>query len=167
MGNPLNPYFAIQVAPKAERQVTELLLAKGYEPLLPLYKEKRQWADRIKTIETPLFPGYLFCRLDISNRLPVLTTPGVKRLVGAGKQPLPIGDHEIEAVKAIAASGVKAEPWRRVTVGQHIRLMAGPLKGAEGTLIQHKKEYRLVVSIDILDRAVATEIDLQWIAPAA
>ena len=91
-------WYALQVRPRTERFTAQLLNQKGYEPFLPTYLRKRRWSDRVKVLSQPLFPGYLFCRLDPLVRLPVLKTPGVISVVGVGKEPIPAPDHEIDAV---------------------------------------------------------------------
>src|SRR5215469_5369890 len=81
-------WYALQVRPRTEKFTVQLLNQKGYEPFLPTYLRKRRWSDRVKVLSEPLFPGYLFCRLDARFRLPVLTTPSVISIVGAGKEPI-------------------------------------------------------------------------------
>src|SRR5580704_5645490 len=90
---------------------------KGFEEFLPLYRDRRRWSDRFKWIELPLFPGYVFCRLDSENRLPILTIPGVLHFVGIGKTPVPIDDSEITAIQMATGSGLFAEPWPFLEVG--------------------------------------------------
>jgi transcription antitermination factor NusG len=89
------PWFALQVRARSEQAIAELLCSKGYDEFLPLYYCKRRWSDRVKRALQPLFPGYVFCRLDLQNRLPVLVTPGVLQIVGVGKTPAPIDEKEI------------------------------------------------------------------------
>src|ERR1035437_10166011 len=94
-------WYALRVQSRLAGLVSTTLRGKGYEEFFPLYCSERRWSDRIKKIELPLFPGYLFCRFDVSDRLlPILSTPGVICIVGAGKTPIPIDDEEIEAVRA-------------------------------------------------------------------
>jgi transcription antitermination factor NusG len=95
------PWFALRLRSNFEKTTAQLLEYRGYEVFLPTYRTRRRWSDRVKEIEAPFFAGYLFCRIDISHRLPVLTTPGVVGIVGRGKVPEPVGDHEITAVRAI------------------------------------------------------------------
>ena len=97
-------WFALFVRPQKERSANELLQQKGFETFLPTYPDKRTWADRQCVREKPIFPGYLFCRFDASRRMPILTTPGVLRVVGCGGIPEPIDDSELLAVKRIVAS---------------------------------------------------------------
>ena len=104
-------WFALRVRNRHEYLVSTTLGNKGYETFLPVYKVRRQWSDRSKAASLPLFPTYLFCRLDPENRLPVLVTPGVLAIVGTGKRPVPIEEDEIEAVRRVSASGLPVTPW--------------------------------------------------------
>jgi transcription antitermination factor NusG len=145
-----------------------ILRGKGYEEFLPLYRSRRQWSDRIKELELPLFPGYLFCRFDVSDRLmPILTTPGVIGIVGAGKTPVPVEDDEIEAIRVILRSGLAAQPCPSLSVGSKVYIEGGPLAGVEGIITDTDKVYRLIVSVSLLQRSVAVEIDREWARPIA
>jgi transcription antitermination factor NusG len=142
------------------------LRGKGYQEFLPTYRSKRRWSDRVKELDLPLFPGYLFCRFDVRGRLlPILTTPGVMSIVGAGKTPIPVSDDEISAVQAVIRSGLPAMPWPCLTVGSRILVEAGPLAGLEGIALNVDHKYRLVVSLTLLQRAVAVEIEREWVRP--
>src|SRR5512136_1888440 len=129
--NGLYPWYAVQVRPRHEKLVASALLSKGFEGFLPLYRCKHRWSDRIKEIELPLFSGYLFCRLDINRRLPVLVTPGVIRFVGIGKTPMPVDENEMSAVLAIVGAGLQAEPHPYIQAGQRVRIDRGTLSGVE------------------------------------
>jgi transcription antitermination factor NusG len=128
---------------------------------------KRRWSDRTKQMNVPLFPGYVFCRLDEQNRLPVLTTPGVIRIIGNGKRPVPITESEIESVKSVLKSNLDCMPWPTLAPGSRITVDRGPLMGVQGVLVKCRNENRLVVSVELLNRAVAVEIDDTWIRPSA
>lgn len=158
------PWFALQTRPRWEKYVSHALEGKGYEPFLPLYTCRRRWSDRIKEVELPLFAGYVFCRLNLEERrLPVLTTPGVRQIMGIGRTPVPIPDSEIDAVRAIIASGLAAKPWLSIRVGQRVRIRAGSLAGVEGVYTASRKHYRLVVTVELLHRSVAVEVDQTWV----
>jgi transcription antitermination factor NusG len=159
------PWYALRVRPRFEKQIASTLLSKGYEGFLPLYRHRSRWSDRIREIQLPLFPGYLFCRFDINKRLPILITPGVMHVVGIAKTPHPIEDYEIEALQAIAISGLQTEPRSYLNVGQRVRIEIGPLAGVEGILMTLKGNCRLVVSVTLLQRSVAVEIDESWVLP--
>ena len=165
-GFDLKPWFAVRVSSKHERMATQVLQHKEYETFLPLYKVRRRWSDRFKIIEAPLFPGYIFCRIDPGNQLPVLTTPGVVQIVSFGKTPAPVEESEIAALRAIVNSSLPAKPWPYLREGQRIRIEYGPLTGVEGILLKFKNQNRLVASVTILQRSVAVELDDDWVSPA-
>jgi transcription antitermination factor NusG len=140
-----------------------MLTNKGYETLLPLYKCTRRRSDRYQEIQLPMFPGYLFCRFDPNTRLPILTTPGVLQVVGSGRTPIPIDRAELEAVRQLAESQLQAEPHPYLEVGQKVYIQEGPLVGTVGIFLAKKNSHRLIVSVTLLRRAVAVEIDRDWI----
>lgn len=160
-------WFALSVRSRYEKIVAEFLGSRGYEWFLPLYKSRRQWSDRIKELETPLFPGYLFCRFDIHNRLPVLVIPGVLSIVGGTALPTPIEPAEIGALRATVQAGLPREPWPFLHVGDRVRIEHGSLSGVEGILLQVKGRHRLVLSVTLLQRSVAVDIDSAWVKSMA
>jgi transcription antitermination factor NusG len=158
-------WYAIQVRPRFEKVVAKHLEYKGYEEYLPLYKSRRRWSDRMKEVELPLFPGYIFCRFDIHNRLPILIVPGVLSVVGIGKVPVSLSHEEISSIQQVVQSGLQYEPWAYMKPGQIVSVERGPLAGLEGTVIEVKSNYRLIVSVPLLQRAVAVEIDQDCVQP--
>jgi transcription antitermination factor NusG len=161
------PWYALQVRPRYEKIIASTLLSKGYDGFLPLYCHRSRWSDRVKEIHLPLFPGYLFCRFDLNKRLPILVTPGVIRVVGIGKTLYPVDECEIAALQAIVLSGLQAQPWSYLNMGQKVRIELGALAGVEGILIALKGSSKLVVSVSLLQRSVAVEIDKDWVIPVA
>ncbi len=159
------PWFAVRVKSRSEKSVAAIAQYNGIQQFLPLYRSRRRWSDRMKTLDLPLFPGYVFCRIDPSCRLQLLTIPGVHHIVGAGKTPLPVNEAEIAALQVAARSGLPAEPWPFLRAGQRVLLEGGPLAGLEGLLIEIRKNYRLLLSVTLLNRAVAVEIDRDWVTP--
>ncbi|HLG99543.1 MAG TPA: UpxY family transcription antiterminator [Bryobacteraceae bacterium] len=160
-----HPWFAVRVKSNCEK-VAELHLAdRGYERFAPSYKVERQWSDRKKTIDQFLFPGYVFCRLDPHDRLPVLSVPGVVGLVGFGRIPAPIPDEEIERIQRMVQSGLLVKPWPFLEVGQTVLIERGPLAGMEGILADEKGQCRLVVSVNLLQRSVAAEVERTSVRP--
>ena len=153
------PWFALQVRACHEKNVAEMLRGKGYTPFLPLYKCRRRWSHRYKMLDLPLFPGYLFCRFDVHNRLPILKTPGVMLVLGIAKTPVPIDSAEIDAIRTIVGSGLQSQPWPFLQVGARVRIEHGALSGLEGVLLDFRGRHRLVVSVALLQRSVAVEID--------
>jgi transcription antitermination factor NusG len=160
-------WFALRVRPRCERLVAEALRRKGCDEFLPLHRERHRWSDRVTTVETPLFAGYVFCRFDVHQRLPILTTPGVLLVVGIGKTPLPIDDEEIESLRIVVTSRLQLHPWPYLDVGQRVQIVGGPLAGAEGVVLDVKKAQRLVVSVTLLQRSVAVEIPESCAWPAS
>ncbi len=160
----VKPWFAVQVMGRHEKMAHELLQFKGYESFLPIYQCRRRWSDRIKKLELPLFPGYIFCRFDLYDRLPILKTPGVVCIVGIGKVPVPISEMEIAAIRSIVDSRLPSEPWPFLEAGQRVLVNCGPLQGLDGIVIKVKSDCRLIVSINLLQRSVAVEIDSNWIS---
>jgi transcription antitermination factor NusG len=152
-------WYALHVRRRFEKVVAGMLRNKGYEGFLPVYRRERRWSDRIKQIELPLFPGYVFCKFDLSTRLQILTIPGVNAVVGFGKKIMPIDESELEAVRNLLKSGQFCEPTPFIGVGNRVRVESGPLAGAEGFVINVKNALRLVISITMLQRSVAVEID--------
>jgi transcriptional antiterminator RfaH len=160
-------WYALCVRPRYEKLAATMLANKGYEHLLPLYKCRRRRPDRYKEIQLPIFPGYLFCQFNLSARLPILTTPGILHVVGCGRIPTPIDQAEMEAIRRLAGSCLQAEPWPYLEVGQKVCVQDGPLKGTVGILLAVKNTHRLLLSVTLLQRAVAVEIDRDWVKPAS
>jgi transcription antitermination factor NusG len=162
---PGSSWYGVQTKPRFEKVTCTALTNKGFSTYLPLTKSRRQWSDRIAEIESPLFPGYVFCRFDPTYRLPIVTTLGVLGIVGAGRIPEPIPEEEIDAIKTVVRSGLIAEPWVYLREGDKVRIFAGALEGLEGLLVRKKSEFRVVVSVHLLQRSVAVEVDREWIRP--
>lgn len=136
---------------------------KGFEEFLPLYQSRHAWSDRAQPVEVPLFPGYVFCRFDLERRLSLLTIPGVLHFVGVGKTPIPIDGAEIAAIQAAVQREVRPEPWPFLDAGSPVRLAIGPLAGLEGFLVEVRNKQRIVVSVTLLKRSVAVEIERSWL----
>ena len=159
------PWYAIRVKSNCERGVSIGLRARGYEEFLPLYRSRRSWSDRQKNIDLPLFPGYVFCRFDLGHRLPVISTPGVVSILGVGRTPMPVPEGEIDAVHRVIKTGLGSNPWPFLRIGERVLIDRGPLAGIEGSLVEIKKSLRLVLSIELLQRSIAAEIDRSWVRP--
>jgi len=160
-----HPWFAVRVRSNHERVSGVHLEERGYEQFMPSYKTERRWSDRKKEVEQFLFPGYVFCRINPDNRLPVLSAPGVVGLVGCGRVPTPIPEHEIERIRTMIQSGLLVTPWPFLELGQTVLIEHGPLTGVEGILEEVKGKCRLIVSINLLRRSVCAEVDRHWVRP--
>jgi len=158
-------WFALGVTVRHEKVVSEILHNKGFETFLPLYKRRHQYARRrFREFELPLFPGYLFCQMTLTRRLPIMTTPGVIRIVGAGRTPIPVDDNEITSLKKALDAGVAISPHHFWQPGQIGRIRTGPLAGVEGVVVKSKQSMRLILRITLLQRAVMLEIDSSCVA---
>jgi transcription antitermination factor NusG len=153
-------WYAAQTCANHEKRVLEQLEQRTVEVYLPRYTSVRRWKDRRVRLELPLFPGYVFVHLALQNRLRVLQTPSIVRLVGFGGQPAPLPDQEIDGLRQGLAREMRFEPYPYLKVGQRVRVTTGPLHGLEGILVRKKNVSRLVVSLDLIMRSVAVEIDV-------
>jgi len=153
-------WYALYVRTRFEKIIAQNLRFKGFEEFLPMYRRAvRSSADRAREIELPLFPGYLFCRFNALDRLPILVIPGVKAVVGTSKDLLPVDESELQAIRAVLNSKAFCEPWPYLEVGQRVIVDRGPLAGTEGIVQNLKNKARLVISVSMLQRSVAVEID--------
>jgi transcription antitermination factor NusG len=159
-------WFAVQVWTGREQLSATHLGMRGYEVFLPCYCEQRRWSDRIKHVQRALFAGYVFCQASTDVVATIVAAPGVIRIVGDRHRPLPVPDVEIDALKRIVQTSLPRQPWPLAT-GQPVRVEAGPLRGLEGVVVARKNEHRLVVSIQLLQRAVAVEIAPEWVTASA
>lgn len=158
-------WFALQVRTRWESSTSVLLEGKGYRTFLPTFKLRKRWSGKIREVSAPLFPGYVFCQFDAHKRLPILVTPGVLAVVGRGRTPIPVEEAEIAAIQNIVSSGVQAEPWPYLEVGQRVRIESDALQGMEGILTNFKGRHRVVVSVTLLQRSVALDIDRTCVTP--
>jgi transcription antitermination factor NusG len=157
-------WYALVVKSNHEKAVLEHLSVGGVETVLPLYRSRRRWSDRIKEVTLPLFPGYVFSRFSYRSRVRVLRVPGVRSVVSAGLKPAPIPAREIEAIGAMARSGLPVKPWPFLKVGQRVVMTAGPLRGLEGILVEFRKTWHVIVSVELLQRSVAAEVDIDSVS---
>jgi transcription antitermination factor NusG len=152
-------WFALQTRPRNEKQVERLLTHKGYECCLPMYRQRRQWSDRVVEVELPLFPAYIFCRFNSSAIGKAISTPGVARIVGFGGQPTEVAIEEIEPLQLLGQSDLLREPWRYMPNGTLVQVETGPLAGARGIVYSGEDKRRLVISVTLLQRSVAVHLD--------
>jgi transcription antitermination factor NusG len=157
--NTSHPWVALQTKPKNEKKVDHLLRQKGYQCLTPMYRLKRRWSDRTVEVELPLFPGYVFCHLSSSVLAKAVSTQGVIRVVGFGGELAEVAATEIEALRLLARSNLLREPWNYLPQGTLVLVETGPLAGAEGIINVEGSKQRLVISVALLQRSVAVQLD--------
>ena len=158
-------WMAVRVKSNFEQYVSSSIKGKDLEDFYPTYVRKQQ-EESASEVRSPLFPGYLFCRLNYRERLPVLKIPGVVGFVGVGKQPLPVREEEISAVRRMVESRLPVWPCSFLQVGQQVRLKAGPLRGVEGSIQSVTGAWQIVVTVTLLQRSVAVNVNPDWIEPA-
>jgi transcriptional antiterminator NusG len=159
-----NSWFALTVRTRSEVLVSSLLQNKGYETFSPTYLKRLRYSDRVKERVAALFPGYIFCRFQPTEILPIVNTPAVQKIVCYGSRPVSITDREIENLRRAAESGY-AEPCPYMSAGEKVRVKFGALAGIEGLLVGLKGTQRLVISAELLHRAVSLEIDADQVVP--
>jgi transcription antitermination factor NusG len=152
-------WYAAYTSANHEKRIAEQLGAREVEHFLPLYESVRRWKDRRVKLELPLFPGYIFVYMALRDRLKVQHVPGVARLVGFDGTPAELPEEEIEALRMSLASGVRAEPHPYLVAGRRVRVKTGPLEGLEGIVIRKKNRLRFVLSVDLIGRSAAVEIE--------
>lgn len=150
-------WFAIQTCPRHEKSVASRLTQKGVWNYLPIMARVRQWSDRRKKIELPLFPCYTFVRIIPSpeQRVKVLQVPGVIGFVGGARQGIPIPDRQVESIQTLLVNRIALDPYPFVKVGQRVRILGGALDGVEGILVRRDGMRRLVISVDSFERSVS------------
>jgi len=158
-------WYALHVKPHFEKYVTSQLQSKGYDTFLPIRVSPAKWVDRAKSFSLSLLPGYVFCRFDIHDQLPIVVTPGVMAILGFGKIATPVDDSELSAIQKIIQSQVDAEGCPYLAEGELVRVERGPLEGLVGIILRTKGGDRLVVSVSLLMQSVSVEIDCSWVKP--
>jgi transcription antitermination factor NusG len=152
-------WYAAYTSANHEKSVALQLVERSVEHFLPLYESLRRWKDRRMKLQMPLFPGYVFVRLALRDRLQVLQVPGVARLVGFNGVPCALRDSEIEAMQTCLGRKAYLEPYPYVQVGRRVRVKCGPLAGLEGIVVRKKNRVRFVISLDLIQRSVAVEVE--------
>jgi transcription antitermination factor NusG len=158
-------WYAVYTHPRHEKVVTEQLESKLIEAFLPTFISENRWKDRRVRIQIPVFPGYVFTRISLSERSRVLSVPGVIRMLSFNGTPASIDDSEIEAVRLCMERGATLQPYAFLEVGDRVRVRSGVLEGLEGLVSRCKNERRLIVPISLINQSVAVEIDVQLLEP--
>jgi transcription antitermination factor NusG len=152
-------WYAAYTCANHEKRVAAELVARGVEQFLPVYSSVRRWKDRRVNLDLPLFPGYVFVRLVLSDRLRVVQIPSVVRLVGFGGLPTALPDTEMEIMRSGLSGRLCAEPHPFLTEGRRVRVRSGPLAGMRGILLRRRGKARFVISVELIMRSMAVEMD--------
>lgn len=156
---PKRSWYVLYTRHQHEKTVAQILTGKGFDTFLPLYETGRRWKDRIKVLSLPLFPCYVFLNGGLQRKLDIMTTPGIHAVVSSSGLPVAIPSSEIEALQRVVKTGARAEPHPFLKCGDQIRVKYGPLTGIEGILIRKKNACRLILSVKMLGKAVAVEVE--------
>ena len=160
-------WYAAYTCANHEKHVAAELGAREVEHFLPLYSSVRRWKDRRVSLDLPLFPGYIFVRLALCDRMRVVQIPSVVRLVGFGGLPTALPDTEMKIMRSGFSEGLRAQPHPFLTVGRPVRITGGPFAGLEGVLNRRKSSLRVVVSLDLIQRSVAVDVEAADVTPVA
>jgi len=158
-------WFAAYTSPRHEKKIAQQMQENRIECFLPLYRSVRRWKDRRKEIDLPLFPGYIFVHIALKDRLQVLQVPGVVQFISFSGKPAVVPDVEIEALSKGLSGGLRAQPHPYLKIGKRVRVHSGPMSGVEGILVRRKEKYRVVLSIHLIQRSVAVEVDESEVEP--
>jgi transcription antitermination factor NusG len=159
-------WYALYTCPRHEKCVAQQIEQRSISCFLPLYRSVRRWKDRRKELELALFPGYVFVRLALKDRLRVLQLPSAVRLVSFNGEPAVLPESEIEGLRRRLSGGC-VEPHPYLNVGRRVRVCAGPMQGLEGIIVRRKDRCRVVFSLDLIMRSVAVEVDESDVEPVA
>ena len=156
--NSARHWFAVYTTCRHEKRVARHLGQRQIEHFLPTYRTQHAWKDGTRaTLDLPLFPGYVFVRIDLSDRVGVLEVPGVVSMIGTAKKPAPLPELEMEALRT-GLDPAKAEPYPLLTVGQRVRITRGPLAGVEGIVVRKKSGLQVVLTLSLLMQSIAIEV---------
>lgn len=160
-------WFAAYVTARHEKQVALQLERRGIQCFLPLYHSVRRWKDRRKELDLPLFPSYIFVNIAIKDRLQVQCVPSVVQFVSFNGMPAALPESEIETLRHGMSGNISVEPHPFLKVGRRVRVHSGAMTGMEGILIRKKDKCRVVITIELIQRSVAMEVDEADIEPAS
>ncbi len=158
-------WYAAYTSANHEKRVAAQFEGRGVRHFLPLYQTVHRWKDRRMRLELPLFPSYIFVHLPLRERLRVLEVPGVARLVGFGDYAAPLPADEIEMLRNGLSRELNAQPHPYLTAGRRVRITNGPLAGMEGILMRRKKNFRLILSINLIMRSIVVDVDVADVRP--
>jgi len=158
-------WYAVNTRSRHEKSVSRLLEGKSVEVFLPVYESVHRWNDRNAVVSQPIFPGYVFARICLADRMQVLSVPGVVNFVGPLGRPASIPEEELTAVRLCLDRQVKMEPHPFLVLGRRVRIRQGLLADMEGVLVRKKGLFRLVLSVNLIARSVAVEVDAHDVVP--
>jgi transcription antitermination factor NusG len=160
-----NRWLALQVRPGWEMKTARSVRERGYEELVPSYRQQYRWSDRRVTRDVPIFTGYVFIRFHADNKQPIISVPGVIRFVGMGNTPVPIEDSQMHALQVAMKSEARLGPWPYLNIGHEVEIRQGPLCGLRGTIVRFDNKKRLIITVDLLNQSAFVEIEGHEVIP--
>jgi transcription antitermination factor NusG len=161
----MTPWFAVKTHPKHESLAERGLRNQDFETYVPMHRVRRQWSDRTKMIEAPLFPGYVFCRFEAQDKLRVLTSPAVRGVVSFGRDPLPVENSEIDSIRTLISTGKPIDICPYLRAGEYVCIQSGPFASVRGFILRVQDNWRVVVAIEALGCSVSVEVDAAHVLP--
>ena len=158
-------WYAGYTASRHEKRVAEHFVQRGVEHFLPLYETIHRWNNGRHRVQLPLFPGYIFVHIALRDRRRVIEVPGFVRLVGFNSLPCPLPEADINRMKEALNKGVVAEPYPYLAVGTRVEVRNGPLQGMTGILVRRQNKCRVVISVDLIMRSMAVEVEAADVVP--
>lgn len=156
-------WYAVYTVVRHEKTVHQQLIDQGVTSFLPLLEVINRWKDRKKKVSLPLFPGYLFVHTDLEDKLSILKTRGVVRILGFNGDPYPIPCSQIENIEKLVSSNLSYDPYKYFISGKEVIVVKGPLEGAKGKIIERRGNYRLILAVDLIQSAVSVEVDIDHV----
>lgn len=161
LSNPSKEWYAVYTVVRHEKVVSATLCGNNIETFLPIMEVTSQWKDRRKKVQLPLFPGYLFVNIRLQDRWNVLNTRGVVKVLGVNGNPIPVPVEQISSIKRLIENKIKCDPYSYFASGREVLVINGPLQGIKGKIIGRRGNYRLVLSVDVIQRSVSVEVDIR------
>ncbi len=156
-------WYALYLRSRYEKKVHTQLLRKGVEAFLPLAEEVHIWSDRKKKVKAPLFPGYVFVKTDLRDRVPIVQVDGVVRFVSIRGKPSPIPDEQIKWIKIVTGHTAHVRKETYLSLGKRVRVVAGPFRGIEGFIVEVKGSTRVVIALEAIAQAISVDVAPEFV----
>ncbi|MBW4028295.1 MAG: UpxY family transcription antiterminator [Acidobacteria bacterium] len=158
-------WYVVYTCARHEKVIARHFEERGLAYFLPLYQETHRWNKREARVSLPLFPGYIFVQTAIQDRYRPLQVPGVLHYVGSGSTPTPIPEDEIDTLRQVLIRGKDVVPHPYLSAGCSVRISSGPMAGLSGIIERTKSGSRFIVTVEMIKRSIAIELDGFQIVP--
>ncbi len=162
-------WYACYTRARHEKKVDAFLAERGFDTWLPVLEQEREWSDRVKKVEMPVFPSYVFARFPASRIHDILVAPGVSTVVRNGGRPTPIPEEELEnvrrVVRALSESGDEIESVPYLEEGRKVRVVDGPFKGVTGVVAERRGRKRVLVGLEAIRQGLEVDVPMAYVEP--